>query len=235
MITSNNRDPIVTMPPPTSTPPAGTATLPQLESLSLQSTPYSRGSGSNYSYQSQHCQHDYKAYLREDIRHQHEITFDEFLNDILCHSLSPHNADTSQIRDIVSDKGFQTLLSEYCERVGQEADRYSPFIKLANHVIDQLNINPNSRIRFCRNDPVTIEGSRAVRKPDVAVVLNKSLELPERGGVENLMEHGPKQAPFWWTELLSFFEFKLAEKCLELQDAVTGDHCSSTFTLVLLL
>jgi hypothetical protein len=221
------------MPPRASTPPAGTATIPQ--SLSLQSTPYSRGSGSHYSYQSQHCQHDYKPYLREDLAHQYKISLDKFLNDILCHGLSLDSANTSQNHDIVSDKRFQTLLSKYRKPVDQETDRYSPFIELANHVIDQLNINPDSRTRFCRNDPVTIGGSPAKRKPDVVVVLNKSLEVPGRCDVENPIEHGPKQAPFWWTELLSFFEFKLVEKFLEPQDAVKGERCSSTFILVLFM
>ena len=61
-------------------------------------------------------------------------------------------------------------------------------------------------------------------------MLNQSLEVPERGNVDNLMRHGPleKQAGFWWTELSVFFEFKRVEKSLEQQDAVTGDDCSST-------
>ena len=227
------------MRPRVSTPPAGGATVSQ--SHSLQSTPYIRGSGSNYSHRSQHGQDDYKPYLREDLTHQYKTSFNEFLDYILCYGRSLDNANPSQNHDIISDNRFKTLLSKYREPIYQETDRYFPFVELANHVIDQLNIDPdldpNSRIRFCRNDPVTIRGSHAIKKPEVIVVLNKSLEVPERGNVDNLMRHGPleKQAGFWWTELLAFFEFKRVEieKSLEQQDAVTGDDCSSTFLPIL--
>ena len=107
----------------------------------------------------------------------------------------------------------------------QETGRYSPFIELANHVIDQLN-NPDSRILFCH----TIRGSDATRNPDVVVVLNKSLEVRGKGGVDNFMERRPKQVPFWWTELLAFFEFEHVEKYLE---QVRGDDCSSMFIFIL--
>ena len=222
---------MTTMPQHASTPPAGTGTIPQSLSLKSLSTPFSRGSGSHHSHQSQHYQDHYKPYLREDLAHQYkpEIPFDVFLNDILCHGLSLDNADQLQNHEIVSDKQFQTLLSKFCEPVHQETGHYTPFIELTNYVIGQFN-NPESRIVFCRNDPVSIRGSDAIRKPDVVVVLDKSLEVPERGGVNNLMKGGPKQVPFWWTELLAFFEFKRVEKCLE---PVRGDDCSSTFIFIL--
>jgi hypothetical protein len=194
----------------------------------MQSIPHSRRSGSYYSYQSQSDYNPYGPYLQEELAHQYKITFNEFLNDILCYGLPLNSVNISQNNGIVSDKCFQTLLSKYREPVDQETDRYSPFIELANHIIGQLNINPNSRIRFCRNDPVNIKGSRA--KPHVAAVLNKSLEAPERSDVENLMKHGPNQAPFEWSEVLLFFEFKLVEKSLEPRDTVTGDRRSSTFS-----
>ena len=222
---------MTTMPQHASTPPAGTGTIPQSLSLKSLSTPYSRGSGSHHSHQSQHYQDHYKPYLREDLAHQYkpEIPFDVFLNDILCHGLSLDNADQLQNHEFVSDKQFQTLLSRFCEPVHQETGHYTPFIELTNYVIGQFN-NPESRIVFCRNDPVSIRGSDAIRKPDVVVVLDKSLEVPERGGVSNLMKGGPKQVPFWWTELLAFFEFEHVEKCLE---PVRGDDCSSTFIFIL--
>ena len=222
------------MPPRVSTPPAGGATIAQ--SNSLQTTPYNRGSGSNCSHQSRHGQDDYKPYLREDLAHQYKTSFDEFLDDILCYGRSVDYTNPSQNHDIVSDNRFQTLLSKYREPAYQETGRYSPFIELANYVIDQLNPNPNlgpnSSIRFCRNDPATIQGSRGIRKPDVVVVLNKSLAV--RGDVDNLMRHGPesKETSFWWTELLAFFEFKLVEKSLEPQDAVTRDDFSRKSTFI---
>ena len=53
------------------------------QSLSIQSASHSKGSSSHYSYQSQNHQSDYKPYLKEDLKHQYTVTFDEFLNDIL--------------------------------------------------------------------------------------------------------------------------------------------------------
>ena len=75
--------PIITIMPSDqrpSTPPTG-ATTPQ--SLPIQSTPHSQGSSSHFSYQSQNHQSDYKPYLKEYLKHQYTVTFDEFLNDIL--------------------------------------------------------------------------------------------------------------------------------------------------------
>ena len=52
-----------------------------------------------------------------------------------------------------------------------------------------------------------------------------------RGGVENLMNHGSKRAPFEWSELLCCFELELGHKPQEPQDTGTRDHSSSTFVL----
>jgi hypothetical protein len=136
--------------------------------------------------------------------------------------LSPDwiSENTSQIHNIVHDQYFEKTVSKYREPVTHETSRYPPFIELANHVISRLNINPNSRICLCRNDPVIVAGSRAYRKPDVVGVHHKSLEVPERSSVDNLMNDGPNQAPFWWTELLFFFEFNATRKGLTRQDTV---------------
>jgi hypothetical protein len=120
------------------------------------------------------------------------------------------------------------MVSEYREPVTRETSRYAPFIILANHVINQLDHDPDSNIYFCRNDPVLVGGSRAERKPGVCY---QSLEVLERSSVDNLMKDGPAGACFLWTELLLFFEFKLVyNQLLEglVQDAVTRDRSSST-------
>ncbi|KAF8268559.1 hypothetical protein EI94DRAFT_1138870 [Lactarius quietus] len=191
------------MPSRPSTPPT---TKPQ--SLPIESTPYSRGSGSHYSYQSQNIRANYQPYLIEDLKLQYTVTFDEFLNDIL--RLSPEwiSQNTSQIHNIVHDKKFQKAVSKYCIFMKHESSRYPPFIELANHVVSQLNTNSDSKICLCRNDRVIVKGSSADRKPDVVGVRRQSVETPERISVDNLMDDGPKQAPFWWTELFFFFEFK---------------------------
>ena len=206
------------MPSRPSTPPAGTSTISQLHSI--KSTPHSRGSGSHYSYQSQNCQSNYKPYLIEDLKLQYTIPFDEFLNDILHLSPDWISENTSQIHNIVRDQYFEKMVSKYREPVTHETSRYPPFIELANHVISRLKTNPDSRICLCRNDPVIVAGSHAHRKPDVVGVRYKSLEVPERSSVDNLMNSGPDQAPFFWTELLFFFEFKVTRKSLTRQGAV---------------
>jgi hypothetical protein len=99
------------MPPRASTPPTGTARIPP--SLSLQSTPYSRGSGSHCSCQCQECLSHYKPYLIEDIKHQRTIPFEKFLTDILHHSPQ----DSANTSAVVSGSCFQTLLTKYRERV----------------------------------------------------------------------------------------------------------------------
>ena len=38
--------------------------------------------------------------------------------------------------------------------------------------------------------------------------------MSERSSIDNLMKDGPDGACFWWTEVLSFFEFKLIQKKL---------------------
>jgi hypothetical protein len=108
---------------------------------------------------------------------------------------------------------------------------YPPFIILVNHILDQLNHNPDSNICFCRNDLVLIGGLCAKRKPDMVGMCNQSLEVLERSLVNNLMKDGPDGACFWWTELLLYFEFKLIHKQLLedlVQDAVMKDCRSST-------
>ena len=65
----------------------------------------------------------------------------------------------------------------------------------------------------------------------MAGVRYQSLDVLERSSVDNLMKDGPKEACFWWTELLLFIEFKLIHKQLledQVGDALTRDHSSST-------
>src|ERR1700678_2364452 len=212
-----------------STPPTGAATT--LQSLSIQSTPHSRGSSSHYSYQSQNHQSDYKPYLEEDLKHRYTVTFDEFLNDILHLAPDWIGKNASQISDIIHSRHFKKMVSDYRKPVTHETSRYAPFIILANHVISQLDHNHDSNICFCRNDPVLVRGSRAERKPDVAVVYCQSLQVLDRSSVDNLMKDGPAGACFSWTELLLFFEFKLVYNQLSeglVRDAVTRDRSSST-------
>jgi hypothetical protein len=194
-----------------------------------------RGSGSQHSYRSQNHQSDYRPHLEEDLKHKYTVTFDEFLNDIL--NLAPDwiIKNASQISNIVKSQSFKKMVSKYCKE-RHETSRYPPFIDLGNDVMRQLGGNPNSEsdMCFCRNDPVIVGGPCAHRKPDVAGVRRQSLEVEERMSVDNLMKDGPNSMRFSWTELLSFFEFKLIHKELSLPtsedlDGVTRDRSLSTF------
>jgi hypothetical protein len=69
------------------------------------------------------------------------------------------------------------MISKYREPVTHETSRYPPFIALTNHIISQLDHNPESNLCFCRNDPVLVGGSRAERKPGVAGVRYQSLKV----------------------------------------------------------
>lgn len=118
----------------------------------------------------------------------------------------------SRISQIASGKTFKRNLASYRKRVSDECARYRPFIELANGIIDKLDRSAN--LSFCRNDPIVVRGSSGDRKPDVVCVHRESVYVPERDPVDNLMKEGPKEVPFWCTEILMFVEFKLTRKDL---------------------
>jgi hypothetical protein len=160
-----------------------------------------KGSSSHYLYHSQNHQSDYKPYLKQDLKHQSAMTFNEFLNDVLHLAPDWIDRNASRISDIAHIKGNGNMLSKYREPVTHKTSRYPPFIILVNHILDQLHDNPDSNICFCHNDPVLVGDSCAERKPDVVGVRNRSLEVSERSSVHNLMKDGPDGACFWWTKL----------------------------------
>jgi len=192
-------------------------------SLSIHSTPHSQGSGSHYSYRSQNAQGDYKPYLADDIKHLYTLnTFDEFLHDVLGFDSSDWiKKNESQISRIVDTKEFRDKVTHYRQPVAHEADRYQPFVELANHVVEEFNAQVS--FTFCRNDPTIVKGSDGERKPDVVGMCWRGLkEVSERSSPDNLRKRGPGQeAAFWWAELLLFWEFKLV--CKDLSKHVAGD------------
>ena len=105
-----------------STPPST-----QLPSLTIHSTPHSQGSGSHYSYHLQNLQNHYKPYLKEDLKHKHTISVDEFLNEILHLPTDWIVQNESQITFIVNTKPFFNKVSMYCKPVGCETHHY-PFL-----------------------------------------------------------------------------------------------------------
>jgi len=191
------------------------STPPTPQAPSIHSTPHSQGSGSHYSYHSQHLQSDYRPYLIDDLKNHYDMrTFDDFLHHVLHAPSDWIEKNRSKISGIIEDTQFQKHISAYREPVSHETGRYQPFVELANFVIDALGQNSHSNLTFCRNDPVIVRGSSGERKPDVAGVCWKSIQVLERSSVDNLMVEGPKEEPFWWTEWLSYYEFKCMRKDL---------------------
>jgi hypothetical protein len=69
---------------------------------------------------------------------------------------------------------------------------------------------------FCRNDPVYILSSHALRKPDVVGVNTGTIvDIVDRRSVNKLSNIGPSKAAFAWHELLMFIEFRLVDEKIE--------------------
>ena len=81
--------------------------------------------------------------------------------------------------------------------------------ELVNHAMEKLRGREEFVMSFCRNDSIIVKGSYAQRKPDGAGVENYVLNEGERGGVDNLSKGGPVGNAFFWTDLVSFLEFKV--------------------------
>jgi len=177
---------------------------------SFQDTPWSKGSGSHSGFRNRHTQDDYKPYLKEDLEcSRASITFDEFLKHILRVPPEWSVQEQPRIKEIVSTKRYQDVLQRYTARIHNETERYHPFIELVNHAMEKLRAQNKFVVSFCRNDPIIIKGSYAQRKPDGAGVENGVLNEGERGGVDNLSKEGPVGNAFFWTDLVSFLEFKV--------------------------
>jgi len=204
-----------------STPPANaTSKWPP-----LQSTPHSQGSGSHYSYQSEHQQEKYKPYLENDLEHTQTITFDEFLHDVLRLPAGWIDQNTELTDRIVDDEAFKAKVDAYRQPVTTERFRYPPFVTLANHVISEFDPVNKTKVKnkkiiqdfcFCQNDATYIQGSIAKRKLDVVgVQWDTVYGVSDRSSID--MNTGPIDVPFWWSEVDSFLEFKLDQKDLRVR------------------
>lgn len=120
-------------------------------------------------------------------------------------------------------KPYVDNIKRYAELIVNETDRYAPFVELINHAIYELQKGSESNfpIKFCRNDPVYVHGSKANRKPDVLGVVECALHDPGRRCVDELSEKGPHEKPFCWTDVVTFFEFKVNRRHLAKVGTVT--------------
>ncbi|KAJ7025709.1 hypothetical protein C8F04DRAFT_1268848 [Mycena alexandri] len=156
---------------------------------------------------------DYEAYLKQDVAEEVIITVANFLEWIL---LAPPGWETElNTQSIVGEDQFKTLLAKYVEVANKETSHrettmYRPFIELANRCLIDLGLRKkkpvDSDLIFCRNDPTIIRGSDAQRKPDVLNVLMGILKA-RKLNIDELFDKGPSE-PFYWPNVLAFWEFK---------------------------
>src|ERR1700683_5161993 len=105
-----------------------------IQSLSINSTPYAQGPGSHTSYHSQHLQTDYKPYLREDLKYQYSILLDEFLIHILKVKRSELEQEAAEYvkSQPAADSALDREVTDYIGSLGlHKTRRYHPFATLA--------------------------------------------------------------------------------------------------------
>ena len=212
----------------TKTPPR--AVLPPELDQGLKSTPWSAGSASHESYQTQNTQEHYKPYLTANITGATSIPFEDFLRFAFAFDSSKDDYD-SAFHAIATSPRFGSLLDKYKDDVRHETERYRPFNNLANYIIAELEKRYPSEeelIILCRNDHVPVEGSSASRSPDCVIVPASAMGHGERTSFDNLSKDGPKTNPFHWCELLAFVEFKLENRELHNLSSVSLTEAATT-------
>lgn len=194
--------------------PRPKATRSQQLVESVQSTPLSQGTSSQFDPKAERARSKQDALLRVDLQHMQVISYRRALEIIFNKPTGWLDSQLEIYREITADATFSNLLSEYCRLVVKEQERYHPFSQLANHTIQLLWNNLQEAIPFvvCRNDNVTIQGSAATRIPDCVVVSNSAMK--KRGTVDDLAASGPQDLPFFWHEVQTFFEFKMNQDVL---------------------
>ncbi|KAJ7875176.1 hypothetical protein B0H14DRAFT_2437500 [Mycena olivaceomarginata] len=168
------------------------------------STPAAKGSSDNSEYALRSKQEDYAPFLEQDVAHEVIISVEDFLSWILGNG----PAKAGEFQSILTNTKFQQLVRVYSEtEFSRETELYHPFVTLANWCLGQMHTTGD--VQFCRNDPTIVLDSDADRKPDVVNVAEAIIK--KRDGVDNLSKDGPKDSPFYWRELLSFWEFKFED------------------------
>jgi hypothetical protein len=167
------------------------------------STPLAKGSSDHSEYAVSSGQDDYAPFLAHDVANELTIPVEDFLTWIL-RVKPPKPNDFS---NITARPEFSTLMDRYTKtKYTLETQLYRPFVDLAGWCLSVLGF---VLLCFCRNDPQYILDSDALRKPDVVNAKLADVNRELRDGVDNLSKEGPKSSPFYWRELLAFWEFKL--------------------------
>ena len=106
-----------------------------------------------------------------------------------------------------SEGGIQKLLKSFLRTGGPESGSYQPFVSLANAIMGHLStlelLGRNPKLKFCRQGPKCLRGSKALRKPDVVLVREDAKQLADSMDLPN----GP-EPPFFWDVLYCCVEFE---------------------------
>lgn len=142
-----------------------------------------------------------------------EVTLAEFLDLIL----PGDSLDDDELLDIAQGSDYREWLGKYCD-ASREPGRYHPYAMLTNYTLDEVNRRhdeklPANRIhvQFCRNDPVYIDGSDSLRKPDGGVAEKSMLQSRPPRNPAKCVSKGPTEDRFFWAELFGFLEFKFGK------------------------
>jgi hypothetical protein len=182
----------------------------KLQSLSVQDTPHSRGPCSQFPSHDHHLRRQLAPYLEIDVRvYKVQVDADYFLQNVLHFTAS---VDIS----VIQTNQYEDQVKKYCQASPERA-RYHPFVLLVDLVLTHKGSKKSPiNITFCRNDPAVIKGSAAKRSPDIIGAYKESIFISHRDSVDNLSKDGPKEAPFYWVEPVTYVEGKLEK--LDLTD-----------------
>ncbi|KAF8874969.1 hypothetical protein BD779DRAFT_1678453 [Infundibulicybe gibba] len=167
-------------------------------------------------------QKNYVRYLMGDLKDQHLVSFDAFLEPIFGICSDWWRFHKREIDRLLEDNLFNKYQAEYRKRMKNEQERYQPFVNMLNRIVSLISKRrPNSlHIQFAR-DPTITRGSAAERKLDAFAGDSDAFTHPSRR-VELMATKGPSGLPLHWPELLSFLEFKLLEHALSESKCLPG-------------
>ncbi|KAI5115836.1 hypothetical protein M0805_008270 [Coniferiporia weirii] len=166
-----------------------------------------------------------KPFVKVDLQSTHEVELDHFLAAFAKMDMeSLRDADQKLVPDILkgefekippdikkiaTNSDVQRLRDIYCNAKGpslnKERNRYGPFARLANKILELLCKTEHIPIAFCRNDPHRLGGVLGnARVPDV-VVIDGSHKTSQ-------------DTRYTWADVLFTIEFKLREDPIPVEE-----------------
>lgn len=186
---------------------------PSQERPQPKETPYSRGSGSHINYASEHTVSNYNTYLHEDTKIFALLPFRDFLRVALNHP--EEQWDKTRYEAIVGGERFKESRAAYGAKLGKpaiEQERYPHLRDLLGCIKDGLETDALTfEVDFGQNDPKSILGSAALRKPDFGIFDLNAFERGPRCNQPDKKNTPPDNARYHWSELFGFLEVTLAK------------------------